>query len=136
MERIEISTIIDAPIEKVWKCWTTTEHIKNWNNASPDWHTPHAENDLRENGTFNFRMEAKDQSFGFDFSGKYTKIVDLKEIAYSLGDQRKVEILFNSKGNQTEIIENFEAENTNPIDMQRKGWQAILDNFKKYTESH
>lgn len=136
MERIEISTIIDAPIEKVWKFWTTTEHIKNWNNASPDWHTPHAENDLRENGTFNFRMEAKDQSFGFDFSGKYTKIVDLKEIAYSLGDQRKVEILFNSKGNQTEIIENFEAENTNPIDMQRKGWQAILDNFKKYTESH
>lgn len=136
MASIKISTTVNAPIEKVWKFWTEPDHIKQWNSASPDWHTPHAENDLRKNGVFNFRMEAKDKSFGFDFSGKYDKIIDFREIVYTLGDQRKVEIIFLEKGEKTQINETFEAESENSIDMQRQGWQTILDNFKQYTEHH
>ncbi|WP_041537041.1 SRPBCC domain-containing protein [Pseudopedobacter saltans] len=136
MKLVEISAKINAPIEKVWKFWNDTEHVKKWNKASPNWHTPHAENDLRENGGFNIIMEAKDKSFSFDFSGRYTKVICQKEIAFTLGDQRKVDIIFNDKGDHIEIIETFEAEQENPIEMQQKGWQSILNNFKKYVESH
>ncbi|WP_353133398.1 SRPBCC family protein [Pseudopedobacter sp.] len=136
MTSIKISTTINAPIEKVWKFWTDPEHIKQWNNPSPDWHTPHAENDLRKNGTFNFRMEAKDKSFGFDFSGIYSKVINFKEIAYTLGDQSKVEIIFLDKKGKTEINETFDAESENAVEMQRQGWQAILDNFRQYVEQH
>ena len=134
MTSIKISTIVNAPIEKVWKFWTEPEHIKQWNSPSPDWHTPHAENDLKENGVFNFRMEAKDKSFGFDFSGKYDKVIDFREIAYTLGDQRKVKVFFSDKDGKTEIDETFDAESENSIEMQKQGWQTILDNFRQYTE--
>ena len=133
--RITIKSTVNAPIEKVWKCWSEPEHIKKWNNASEDWHTTQAENDLRAGGKFSSRMEAKDGSFGFDFSGVYDEVKLYEVIAYTLGDGRKVKIIFVGDENKTEITEVFEAENTYPIDKQQEGWQAILDNFKKYTEA-
>jgi len=132
---ITVQTKINVPIELVWKCWTTPEDIIKWNNASDDWHTPRAENDLQAGGHFNYRMEAKDGSMGFDFYGVYEKVKINEHIEYTAGDGRKVKIVFSPLGNNTEIIETFEAESINPIDLQRGGWQAILDNFKKYVES-
>jgi uncharacterized protein YndB with AHSA1/START domain len=133
---LTIATTVKAPIEKVWKFWTQPVHIKNWNNASDDWHTTHAENDLRVGGRFVSRMEAKDGSFGFDFGGEYDEVETNKTIAYTLGDSRKVKIIFSANGNETDIKESFEAEGTNPVEMQQNGWQAILNNFKKYTEAN
>lgn len=132
--KIDIETTVDAPIEKVWTLWTSPEHITQWNHASPDWHTPRAENDLRPGGKFLSRMEAKDGSFGFDFEGVYDDVATNERIAYTLLDNRKVTITFTPQGNQTHIAETFEAEGENPIEMQRTGWQAILENFKKYAE--
>lgn len=132
---ITIKSEINLPVRKVWKLWTTPEDILKWNYASKDWHTPKAFNDLREGGSFNFRMEARDGSFGFDFYGIYDSIVPHKKICYTLGDGRKVEISFQTKNNKVEIIESFEAESTNPVEMQKSGWQSILNNFKKYAES-
>jgi uncharacterized protein YndB with AHSA1/START domain len=131
---ITVRTSVNAPVERVWKHWTSPESIKRWNNASSDWHTPKAVNDLRKNGKFSYRMEASDGSMGFDLEGVYNKVIVNKQIDYTLGDGRKVKITFASEGQTTGIVETFEAESTNPIDMQRDGWQAILDNFKKYTE--
>ena len=132
---ITVEVIVNAPVEKVWKLWSAPEDIINWNNASPDWHTPSAENDLREGGKFSYRMEAKDGSFGFDFYGVYDDVVENKLIRYTTGDGRKVEVLFAPDGGSTRITESFEAENVNPIEMQRGGWQAIMDSFKEYAES-
>lgn len=133
-QKTTVKTIVNAPVEKVWKFWTEPEHITKWNNASEDWHTPFAENDLRIGGKFLSRMEAKDGSFGFDFSGIYDEVKLYEVIAYTLGDGRKVKINFMGKEKSTEVTETFEAENTNSIKMQQRGWQAILDNFKKYVE--
>jgi len=133
---ITIKTIIEATIEQVWIYWTTPEHIKKWNNASDDWHTPKVDNDLKKGGRFVYRMEAKDGSFGFDFGGTYTKIVPEKHLAYRLDDERKAIIDFEEKDDKVTITETFDTEDQNPIDMQKQGWQAILDNFKKYTEAH
>ncbi|TGD56706.1 SRPBCC family protein [Flavobacterium humi] len=133
---ITVVATINATVEKVWTFWTSPQHITQWNNASDDWHTPKAENDLRKGGNFSTRMEAKDGSFGFDFEGVYTDIKLNELIAYTMGDGRKVHILFESDGNRTTVTETFEAEDTNPVEMQRGGWQAILDNFKKYTENN
>lgn len=133
---ITIETTVNKPITTVWELWTQPQHITQWNNASPDWHTPLAENDLRVGGLFNFRMEAKDGSFGFNFCGKYTAVEPNKHIAYTIEDNRKVDIKFTGVGDTTEIVETFEAENENPVDMQRGGWQAILDNFKAYAEAN
>ena len=133
---ITVENTINAPVEKVWQYWTKPEHITQWNNASEDWHTPRAENDLRAGGSFLSRMEAKDGSFGFDFGGVYDSITINKYIEYTLGDTRKVKITFTPDGNKTKVTESFEAESTNPVEMQKVGWQAILDNFKKYTEEH
>lgn len=131
---LTVEANINAPIEKVWKTWTEPEHIMQWSNASDDWHTPKAENDLRAGGKFMSRMEAKDGSFGFDFGGIYTHVKPHELIAYTLGDGRKVTIWFTSEGNSTHIKEEFEAESENPLEMQQAGWQAILDNFKKHAE--
>lgn len=131
---ITVEATINAPVEKVWNYWTDPKHIVRWNNASDDWHTPKAENDLRVGGKFLSRMEAKDGSFGFDFSGEYTAVDKHKRIEYSLGDERKVKVIFESKGNETKVTERFDAENTHSVEMQQAGWQAILDNFKKYVE--
>ncbi len=131
---ITVQTTVKAPVEKVWAFWTEPEHIKKWNSASPDWHTPHAENDLRTGGSFSSRMEARDGSFGFDFAGVYDSVVPHKHIAYTIGDGRKVTIDFIPEDNDTLVSETFEAESINPVEMQRNGWQSIMDNFKKYTE--
>jgi uncharacterized protein YndB with AHSA1/START domain len=133
---ITIETTVNAPIEKVWRYWTASEHIKQWNNASDDWHTPKASNDLREGGTFAFRMEAKDGSAGFDFGGTYTKVVEHTHIDYTMDDGRKVSITFEEQNEHTYITEKFDPESENSPEMQRQGWQAILDNFKKHVESH
>ncbi|UQZ36792.1 polyketide cyclase [Paenibacillus sp. PK3_47] len=132
---ITIETIVHVPVESVWRYWTEPEHITQWNHASEDWHTPYAENDLKPGGAFLSRMEAKDGSFGFDFSGVYDTVTLNEELSYTVGDGRKVQIAFTRLGNDTQITETFEAENTNEIEMQKAGWQAILDNFKKYAEA-
>lgn len=132
---ITVEATVNAPVEKVWKFWNEPEHIKQWCAASDDWHAPHAENDLRTGGKFKTTMAAKDGSFSFDFEGVYTKVEPNKTISYEMSDGRKVEVLFSGNGNSTKVTETFEAENTNPVDMQRGGWQAILDNFKRHTES-
>ncbi|MEX2592617.1 MAG: SRPBCC domain-containing protein [Anditalea sp.] len=132
---ITVETNINAPVEKVWKIWTEPKHITKWNSASEDWHTPRAENDLEVGKKFLSRMEAKDGSAGFDFEGVYEDVKTHELIAYTLGDDRKVRIIFTSEGNSTKVTETFDAENTNPIEMQQSGWQAILDNFKQYVES-
>lgn len=131
---ITVQTTINAPIGKVWKSWNEPQHITKWCQASPDWHAPSAENDLRVGGKFKTTMAAKDGSVSFDFAGVYTAVEPNKTIAYTMDDDRKVTITFATEGNQTEVIETFEAESSNPIEMQRDGWQAILDSFKKYTE--
>ena len=133
---ITIETTVNAPVEKVWRYWTEPNHIMKWNNASDDWHTPHAENDLRAGGKFTARMEARDGSMGFDFGGVYTDVKEHQLISYTIGDGRRVNVTFSGDGNQTKVTETFEAESTNPIEMQRNGWQSILDNFKKYTEEN
>jgi uncharacterized protein YndB with AHSA1/START domain len=131
---ITVKCTIDAPIKQVWNLWTTPEHIKNWNNASEDWHTPHAENDLRIGGKFKFTMASKDGTISFNFEGEYTKVENHSLIEYKLGDDRKVDVYFINLEDGVEIIESFEPENENSEEMQREGWQAILDNFKKYAE--
>ena len=133
---ITVEAVINAAVEKVWECWTKPEHITQWNNASPEWHTPQATNDLQVGGKFLSRMEAKDGSFGFDFWGVYDEVKINELIAYTLGDERKVSIYFNSDGNTTKVTEIFEAENENSVELQQGGWQAILDNFKKYVEAN
>lgn len=132
---ITIETTVLAPIEKVWACWTEPQHITGWNFASDDWHAPHAENDLRTSGKFNYTMAAKDGSMAFDFEGFYTVVDKYKKIEYEIADGRQVQVLFSTDGKGVKIIETFEAEDSNPVDMQRAGWQSILNNFKKYTEA-
>jgi uncharacterized protein YndB with AHSA1/START domain len=134
-EIITVRAEIDLTVPEVWKLWTSPEDIIKWNHASEDWFTPKAFNELSEGGAFNFRMEARDGSFGFDFYGVYDSIISNKMICYTLGDGRKVEITFEAKNNKVEIIESFEAESTNPVEMQKRGWQSIINNFKKYAES-
>lgn len=133
---ITVQSTINAPVSHVWQLWTSPEHITKWNNASDDWHTPSAENDLRVGGRFTSRMEARDGSMGFDFGGIYDDVQEHSRIAYTLDDDRKVEITFTSDGNTTQVTETFEAEGTNPVDLQQMGWQAILDNFKRYAEQN
>jgi uncharacterized protein YndB with AHSA1/START domain len=126
---------VKAPVEKVWKCWSSPEDITQWNSASPDWHTPFAENDLRPGGKFVSRMEAKDGSVGFDFGGVYEEVITNQRISYIIGDGRKVTVEFTPLENETRVVESFEAEEVNSIELQRGGWQAILNNFKNYVES-
>jgi uncharacterized protein YndB with AHSA1/START domain len=133
---VTVETSIAAPVEKVWEYWTTPEHIIQWNNASEDWTTPKAENDLRTGGRFVYRMEAKDGSFGFDFGGTYDEVKPNETLVYTLDDGRKVTVTFTGNGDSTKVAEVFEPENTNPVEMQQTGWQAILDNFKNYVESN
>ena len=133
---ITVENTINAPVEKVWELWTKPEHIIKWNNASEDWHTPHAENDLRPGGSFVSRMEAKDGSMGFDFGGVYDEVRNNEYIGYTMDDGRKVKISFSTGGNKTKVVESFEAENTNSVELQKGGWQAILNNFKEYTEAN
>src|SRR5690349_7256020 len=118
---ITIQTTVNAPVEKVWKYWTTPEHIMKWNFASDDWQCPKSENDLRKGGKFSARMEAKDGSMGFDFGGVYDDVKENELISFTMGDNRKVDVLFVKEGNQTKIAETFEAETTHSEEMQRAG---------------
>lgn len=134
--KITINTVIVADIQKVWDYYNSPEHITQWNHASDDWHCPKAENDMKIGGTYLARMEAKDGSFGFDFKAIYDEIIPMAKVAYTLEDERKVVTTFEKQGEQTKVTTVFDAEGMNPIDMQKAGWQAILNNFKRYTETY
>ena len=129
---ITIETTIAVPVEIVWQLWTDPEHITQWNNASPDWRTPSSENDVRPGGKFKATMAAKDGSVSFDFEGTYSEVVENQLIKYNIADGRAVTVIFEDLDEETKITETFEPESTNPVEMQRGGWQAILDNFKTY----
>lgn len=134
MPKITVETSIHAPIETVWQLWTEPEHIKNWCHASDDWHAPDAMNDLRKDGKFKTVMAAKDQSVSFDFEGVYTNIQEFRSIDYTMADGRTVNIIFEKEGDATKLTEMFDPEDENSLEMQKDGWQSILDNFKKYVE--
>jgi uncharacterized protein YndB with AHSA1/START domain len=131
---ITVETAVNVPAEKAWKFWTEPEHIMLWNNASDDWHTPKAENNLWEGGSFSYTMAAKDGSFSFDFAGVYDKVKEPELIEYTMADGRKVKVNFAGTGNQTHVTETFEAESEHSLELQQQGWQSILNNFKKYAE--
>lgn len=134
-EKITIAATVDAPVDKVWTCYTGPDHITGWNFASDDWCCPSAENDLRVGGVYKARMEAKDGSFGFDFEAVYDKVEPEALLSYALGDGRQVTVTFEPVDGATKVTTEFDAETQNPLEMQRDGWQAILNNFKTYTES-
>lgn len=137
MEPITLKINILKPVSQVWDYYNKPEHITQWNFATPEWVCPKAENDFREGGRFNYRMEAKDGSFGFDYSGVYDEIVPFQLLKYHLDDGRKVEVQFHEiDPEQTEIVQIFEPEGANPVEMQRDGWYKILDNFHKYAENN
>lgn len=132
--KITIETTVRAPVESVWNAWTTPDDIVHWNAASDDWHTTSANVDLRVGGTFWSRMEAKDGSAGFDFEGTYTDVVAHQRLAYAMDDGREVLVEFEPEGAAVRVRETFDAEEANPVEMQRIGWQAILDRFARYVE--
>ncbi|NPV20734.1 SRPBCC family protein [Bradyrhizobium aeschynomenes] len=132
--RITVETTVAAPIDQVWRAYTTPADIVKWNAASDDWHTTKATVDLREGGDFSSRMEAKDGSMGFDFAGTYTKIVEHKLIAYAFGD-RKADVHFETGPNDVLVRVVFDPETMHPVEQQQQGWQAILDNFKRHVEA-
>jgi uncharacterized protein YndB with AHSA1/START domain len=131
---ITVETFIKSNIASVWKAWNTPDDIKQWNAASDDWHTTSCSVDLSEGGTFTYRMEAKDGSMGFDFSGTYTKVVQNQRIEYDLDDGRSVQVAFVEEGDGVKVLETFEADVSNSPELQRDGWQAILDNFARFVE--
>ena len=135
-QSISVETVVNAPVEKAWKFFSEPEHITKWAFASDDWHAPYAENDLRKDGKFKTTMAAKDGSFSFDFEGVYTNVVRNKEFEYEMADGRKVKVEFLPDGNTTKVIETFDPEKENAVDMQRAGWQAILENYRKHVESN
>ncbi|MBN8706984.1 MAG: SRPBCC family protein [Bacteroidetes bacterium] len=134
--KITVQTTVAADINKVWSSWTLPEHITKWNAASDDWHCPAATNDLRAGGRFCATMAAKDGSMSFDFEGIYDEVIHHRKITYSLADGRQVSIEFEAIGDKTRVIETFDPENENSMELQRDGWQSILDNFKAHTEKN
>ncbi len=132
--KITVDTTINANREKVWEYWNGPEHIKKWNFAVDDWHCPNAENELKVGGKLKSRMEAKDGSMGFDFEAIYDEVVHQEKIAYTMTDGRQAATTFEDLGEKTKVTTVFDPENQNPIEMQKGGWQAIIDNFKKYVE--
>lgn len=132
--KITVETRVKAPVEKVWQAYINPEDVKQWNTASPDWHTPTAAADFREGGAFSFRMEAKDGSMGFDFSGVYTRIVPLQLIEYTFGD-REAKVEFTQTADGVEVRLDFDPDQQYPVEHQKNGWQAILDNFARYVEA-
>lgn len=133
--RITITAHIAKPVDHVWTIWTDPAHIMQWNAASDDWHCPKASNDLRTGGSFSSTMAARDGSFSFDFEGVYDDVQLHRRIAYTMSDGRTCEILFEEKDGGTLVTESFDAESQNPVEMQRAGWQAILDRFKAHAEA-
>lgn len=136
MNPITVSAIVTAPMNKVWKYWNEPAHIQAWAFASDDWECPYSENDLETGGNFKTTMAAKDKSTSFDFEGTYTSVIPNELIEYTIIDGRKVQIIFGQTENGVEITETFEPEHENPPELQAAGWQAMLDNFKKYIEEN
>lgn len=136
MSKITVQGVVNAPIEKVWEFWTRPEHITKWTFTSDDWEAPSAENDLRTGGRFKTVMAAKDKSAGFDFTGAYTAVKERELIEYDIDDGRHVKIVFENVPEGVKIVQTFDAETENTEEVQRSGWQSILDNFKKYTEGN
>ena len=136
MSKISVSATINADVKKVWDYYTNPEHITKWNYADPSWQCPSASNDMRVGGKYSARMEAKDGSFGFEFEATYNEIAEGKSFTYTMPDNREVNVVFDGDADKTVINVTFDAENQNPVEMQKNGWQAILDNFKKYTEAN
>ena len=134
MNAITVSCLINAPVDIVWKCWTSEKHVTQWNFASHDWHCPAASIDLKVGGEFHYTMAANDNSMNFDFWGTYQKIENEKQIGIILGDQRKLSVFFETTAEGTLITEIFEPELINAPEKQQQGWQMILDNFKQYAE--
>lgn len=134
-EKITVNATVEASPQKVWDCWTQPEHIINWNFAADDWHCPRAQNDLRVGGVMSATMAAKDQSVSFDFKAVYDLVQPMSRLRFVLDDGRTVEVLFEPVGDTVQITETFDAEAVNSIELQRSGWQAILNNFKAYVES-
>ncbi len=134
-QKITVETTVHAPVEKVWECWTVPEHVTKWNHASDDWHSPSSTNDLTVGGTFLTRMESKDGAHGFDFSGTYTAVEQNKHLAYVMDDGRTVTVDFAPSGEACVVTETFDSETINSAELQKAGWQSILDNFKQYVES-
>ena len=134
MDFITVEAIIEAPMETVWNFWTKPEHVMHWSFASKNWHCPKATSDFNIGGEFHYIMAAKDGSVEFDFCGTFTKIIDQSFIEIYLEDGRELNIQFESEGSSTKIIETFEPEEVNSMELQKQGWQAILDNFKQYVE--
>lgn len=132
--QITVERLVKAPVEAVWRAWTTPADITQWNAASPDWHTPRATVDLRVGGQFSSRMEARDGSMGFDFAGTYTAVEPLRLIESRFGD-RMLRVEFTPGPEGTTVRETFDAESTHSIEQQREGWQAILDNFARHVEA-
>ncbi len=133
--QISVSAEINCPVSKVWQAWNSPEHITQWNAATPDWHCPKADVDLRVDGRFSSIMAARDGSFEFDFNGVYTEVTEHASIRYEMPDGRKVHVKFEDLGGKTLLTETFDPESMNPHEMQQAGWQSILDNFKKHVES-
>ena len=132
--KITVETVVQASLDKVWKAWNTPEDIIQWNAASDDWHTPRSSVDLRPGGKIWARMEARDGSMGFDFEGTYTSVIDREFIEFTMPDSRSVAVKFEEAHGAVKITETFDADNEYPIEMQREGWQSILENFKRYVE--
>lgn len=135
MNPITVTATVNAPVEKVWESYTSPQHITKWAFASNDWTAPRAENDVKVGGKFLTRMQSKDGKEGFDFEGTYTAVEENKIIEYDMSDGRHVKVEFETTPGAVKIIQTFDPEDENPIEMQKDGWQAILDNFKRYTES-
>lgn len=132
--RITVETTVPVSPAQAWAYWTEPAHITKWNQASEDWHTPRAENDLRVGGKFSSRMESKDGKYGFDFGGVYDEVEPHRVLNSTLGDGRKVFVTFEPADSGTRIVETFEAEGENTVELQRQGWQAIMDSFRRYVE--
>jgi uncharacterized protein YndB with AHSA1/START domain len=133
--KITVESTVNAPLARVWDAYNNPADIRQWNQASPDWHTTKSTVDLREGGKFVSRMEAKDGSAGFDFEGVYTKVVPQKTVAYRMGDGREATVDFAQKGSAVQVTVTFDAESQNTVELQRGGWQAILDSFAKHVEA-
>lgn len=134
--KITVTATVNADNKKVWDFYTNPEHITHWNFADPSWYCPSASNDMRIGGRYSARMEAKDGSFGFDFEAVYDEIVEGEKFTYSMPNGRQVTVVFNKNGDKTEVVVTFDPEQENPIEMQKRGWQAILDSFSKYAETN
>ena len=133
--KITVETVVDADAKAVWDAWNNPADIRVWNTAQDDWHTTRSSVDLREGGTFTARMEAKDGSVGFDFEGTYTRVVPLRAIEYRMSDGREVQVEFSETSDGVRVRETFDAETENSPELQRAGWQAILDSFRRHVES-